>query len=163
MEPSRENAAVVLKKALNDVIMPARGTWNAKLESVALALVMSIVEPNSVSPWALLPKPTKAGSPARPPATVVSEIGSPDANGIIAPVPATPVGPVAPVEPVAPVAPVAPLHPCGPLGPTAPVTPLGPVAPCGPIVSIAPVAPFFPLFTLPHCSIVCNFSIIIGR
>ncbi len=43
-------------------MIPARGTWNAKLESVPLAFVISIVEPSSVSPWALLPKPTKAGS-----------------------------------------------------------------------------------------------------
>ncbi len=97
--------------------MPARGTWNAKLESVPLAFVISIVDPNNVSPCALLPKPTNAGSPARPPATVVRETGSPDAKGIIAPVPATPVGPVAPVAPVAPVGPVAPSAPVGPVAP----------------------------------------------
>ncbi len=50
VEPIRESAAVVLKKALNDVIVPARGTWNAKLERVPLALVMSIVAPRAVSP-----------------------------------------------------------------------------------------------------------------
>ncbi len=72
-------AAVVLKYALNEVMMPARGTWNAKLERVPLALVISIVVPNSVSPCALLPKPTKAGRPARPPAIVVRETGRPDA------------------------------------------------------------------------------------
>ncbi len=113
----------MLKKALNDVIVPARGTWNAKLESVPLAFVILIVEPSSVSPCALLPKPTKAGSPARPPAIVVRAIGSPDANGIIAPVPATPVAPAGPVAPVGPVAPSAPA------GPVAPVGPIGPVAP----------------------------------
>ena len=78
-------AAVVLKNALNEVMMPALGTWNAKLERVPLALVISIVAPNSVSPCALLPKPTKAGRPARPPAIVVRETGSPDAKGMMAP------------------------------------------------------------------------------
>ncbi len=113
----------MLKKALNDVIVPARGTWNAKLESVPLAFVILIVEPSSVSPCALLPKPTKAGSPARPPAIVVRAIGSPDANGIIAPVPAMPVapaGPVAPVGPIGPSSPGQPFGPCGPIGPVAP-------------------------------------------
>ena len=100
--------------------MPARGTWKAKLESVPLAFVILIVDPSTVSPGALLPKPTKAGIPASPPTIVVSEIGSPDANGIIAPVPAAPVGPVGPVGPVAPVAPVAPV------GPVSPGQPLGP-------------------------------------
>ena len=86
MEPTRERAAVVLKNALNEVMIPARGTWNAKLESVPAAFVISIVEPRSVRPCALLPKPIKAGMPASPPAIVVREIGSPDAYGMIAPV-----------------------------------------------------------------------------
>ena len=87
VEPTKDSATVVLKNALKEVMIPARGTWNAKLESVPLAFVISIVEPSSVSPWALLPKPTKAGSPTSPPAIVVRATGSPDANGIIAPVP----------------------------------------------------------------------------
>ena len=116
----------MLKYALNEVMIPARGTWNAKLESVPLALVISMVEPNSVSPCALLPNPTKAGSPARPPTIVVRVTGNPDAKGMIAPVPATPVGPV---EPVAPVAPVGPVTPSAPVAPVAPVPPVGPVAP----------------------------------
>ena len=74
MEPIKERAAVVLKKALKEVMIPARGTWKAKLERVPLALVISIVDPSSVSPGALLPKPTKAGRPASPPAIVVREI-----------------------------------------------------------------------------------------
>ena len=95
MDPTKESAAVVLKNALNEVIIPARETWNAKLESVPLAFVISIVAPSTVSPCALLPNPTNAGIPASPPAIVVKVIGSPDAKGIIAPVPAAPVGPVA--------------------------------------------------------------------
>ena len=102
MEPTKESATVVLKNALNEVMIPARGIWNAKLESVPLAFVISIVDPKSVRPCALLPKPTKAGSPASPPAIVVKATGSPDANGIIAPVPAAPVAPVAPVAPKQP-------------------------------------------------------------
>ncbi len=47
-EPTRETAAVVLKNALNEVMVPARGTWRAKLESVPLAFVISIVVLNSV-------------------------------------------------------------------------------------------------------------------
>ena len=54
---------------------------------------ISIEDPSSVSPCALFPNPTKAGTPANPPAMVVTVIGSPDANGIIAPVPAAPVAP----------------------------------------------------------------------
>ena len=108
MEPGSESPTVVLKNALNEVMIPARGTWNAKFESVPLAFVISIEAPKTVSPCALLPNPTNAGIPASPPAIVVNETGSPDANGMIAPVPATPVGPVAPVAPVAPSAPVAP-------------------------------------------------------
>ena len=87
MAPTNESAAVILKYALNEVMIPARGTWNAKLESVPAAFVISIVEPRSVRPCALLPKPIKAGMPASPPAIVVREIGSPDAYGMIAPVP----------------------------------------------------------------------------
>ena len=103
LEPTKDNATVVLKNTLNEVMIPASGTWNAKLESVPLAFVISIVEPSSVRPCALLPKPTKAGSPTSPPAIVVRAIGRPDANGMIAPVPATPVGPVGPVAPSTPV------------------------------------------------------------
>ena len=145
VEPTKESAAVVLKNALNEVMVPARGAWKAKLESVPLAFVISIVDPNNVRPCALLPKPTKAGSPARPPAIVVSEIGSPEANGIIAPVPATPVGPVAPVGPVGPVAPVAPSAPSAPVAPVAPVAPSAPVGPVAPVAPVAPSAPVAPV------------------
>ena len=145
MEPTKESATVVLKNALNEVMIPARGTWNAKLESVPLAFVISIVDPKSVRPCALLPKPTKAGSPASPPAIVVKETGSPEANGIIAPVPATPVAPVAPSAPVAPVGPVAPSAPVAPVAPVAPSAPVAPVAPVGPVAPSAPVAPVSPV------------------
>ena len=60
---------------------------------------LRIVDPKSVSPCALLPNPTKAGIPARPPAIVVKETGRPDANGMIAPVPAAPVATVGPSSP----------------------------------------------------------------
>ena len=110
-------------------MIPSLGTWNAKLESVPLAFVISIVEPKSVSPCALLPKPTKAGSPASPPAMVVNESGVPDAKGMIAPVPAIPVAPVGPVAPITPSAPVGPIAPVGPVAPVTPVTPVAPVAP----------------------------------
>ena len=79
-----------------------------------------MVGPSNVIPWALLPKPTKAGSPASPPTIVVREIGNPEANGMMAPVPATPVAPVGPVGPVMPSAPVAPVGPVAPGSPTAP-------------------------------------------
>ena len=35
---------------------------------------MLMVEPSTVRPCTLLPKPTKAGSPARPPAIVVKAV-----------------------------------------------------------------------------------------
>ena len=108
----------MLKKAENEVMIPARGTWNAKLDNVPLAFVISIVDPKSVRPCALLPNPIKAGSPASPPAMVVRETGSPEAKGIIAPVPAAPVGPVGPVGPVEPSAPVGPVGPVGPVEPS---------------------------------------------
>ena len=81
---------------------------------------MLMVEPSTVRPCTLLPKPTKAGSPARPPAIVVKATGSPDANGMMAPVPAIPVGLVAPVGPVTPSTPAGPVAPVGPVIPSAP-------------------------------------------
>ena len=45
---------LVFSNALNEVMTPSRGTWNAKLESVPLAFVISIVPPNTVSPGALV-------------------------------------------------------------------------------------------------------------
>lgn len=80
--------------------MPSLGKENAKLVSVPAGLVRSMEAPKTVRPCAELPNPTNAGSPARPPAMDVRVIGSPDASGIIAPLPVAPVAPVAPVEPV---------------------------------------------------------------
>ena len=97
-----------------------------------------MLEPSTVSPCALLPKPTKAGSPASPPAIVVKATGSPEANGIMAPVPAGPVGPAGPVAPSAPAGPV------GPAGPVAPSAPAGPVGPAGPVAPSAPAGPVGP-------------------
>lgn len=108
---------------------------------------MLMVEPSTVRPCTLLPKPTKAGSPARPPAIVVKATGSPDANGMMAPVPAIPAGPVAPVTPSAP---GAPGIPCGPIGPCSPLSPFGPgqpgspFSPCGPIDPGSPFGPAGP-------------------
>lgn len=100
----------MLKNALKEVMTPARGISNAKLESVPLELVISIVDPNTVRPWALLPKPTKAGSPASPPAIVVKETGSP-------------VGPAGPCGSTSPLGPSQPGSPFGPWGPWVPVHP----------------------------------------
>lgn len=66
--------------APNELIAIDRGIINAKLAMLPLGFVRSIVVFNAVKPWALLPNPTKAGTPARPPAIVVREIGPPDAN-----------------------------------------------------------------------------------
>ena len=75
------------------------------MDSVPDGFVRSIVEPKTVRPGAEDPNPIKAGIPAKPPAIVVSDIGKPDAKGIMLVLPLAPVGPVAPVEPVGPVGP----------------------------------------------------------
>lgn len=116
VEPVRDSAAVVLKNADRAVIVPSRGTENAKFVNVPAAFVRSIVVPSTLTLGALLPKPISDGIPARPPAMVVIVNGVPDEKGIIAEEPATPVGPVAPVIPAVPVAPVAPVGPVGPVG-----------------------------------------------
>ena len=131
-------------------MVPALGIEKAKLDKVPDELVRSILEPRIVSPGAEEPNPINAGIPARPPAIVVSDIGNPDAKGMILVLPFAPVAPVAPVLPVTPVAPVGPVAPVAPVGPVAPVSPVAPVesvapvTPVGPIGSVAPVAPVAP-------------------
>lgn len=144
VEPVRDSAAVVLKNADRAVIVPSRGTENAKFVNVPAAFVRSIVAPSTLTLGALLPKPISDGMPARPPAMVVIVNGVPDEKGIIAEEPATPVGPVAPVIPAVPVAPVAPVGPVGPVTPVAPVGPVAPVAPVAPVGPVGPVIPFAP-------------------
>mgnify|MGYP000211282246 FL=1 len=114
VEPVRDSAAVVLKNADRAVIVPSRGTENAKFVNVPAAFVRSIVVPSTLTLGALLPKPISDGIPARPPAMVVIVNGVPDEKGIIAEEPATPVGPVAPVIPAVPVGPVGPVGPVEP-------------------------------------------------
>ena len=148
VEPVRDSAAVVLKNADRAVIVPSRGTENAKFVNVPAAFVRSIVAPSTLTLGALLPKPISDGMPARPPAMVVIVNGVPDEKGIIAEEPATPVGPVAPVIPAVPVAPVAPVAPVGPVGPVipfAPVGPVGPVMPFAPVGPVGPIKPFAPV------------------
>lgn len=148
VEPVRDSAAVVLKNADRAVIVPPRGTENAKFVNVPAAFVRSIVAPSTLTLGALLPKPISDGMPARPPAMVVIVNGVPDEKGIIAEEPATPVGPVAPVIPAVPVAPVAPVAPVGPVGPVipfAPVGPVGPVMPFAPVGPVGPIKPFAPV------------------
>lgn len=109
--PTSVSASVVLKYALNAVIVPALGTENAKLVNVPAAFVKSIVAPNTPTDGADAPNPIRLGIPTSPPAMVVIVIGIPDENGIIAPPPFNPAAPVAPVAPAAPAAPVAPVAP----------------------------------------------------
>lgn len=99
--PTRVSARVVLKYALNAVIVPALGTENAKLVNVPAAFVKSIVVPNIPTEGADDPNPIRLGIPTSPPAIVVIVIGMPDENGMIAPPPFKPAAPVAPVGPVA--------------------------------------------------------------
>ena len=138
VELVRDSAAVVLKNADRAVIVPSRGTENAKFVNVPAAFVRSIVVPSTLTLGALLPKPISDGIPARPPAMVVIVNGVPDEKGIIAEEPATPVGPVAPMGPMTPVGPVDPVAPVVPVGP---VIPWGPVGPVGPVTPVAPVTP----------------------
>ena len=95
VDPIRVNDAVVLKYAVIEVIVPVRGTESARLSKVPEAPVKSIVPLLAIlTPAAELPNPTRLTVPNNPPKTVVNEVGTPDANGIIAPPP-----PVAPVGP----------------------------------------------------------------
>ena len=68
----------MLKNADRAVIVPSRGTENAKFVSVPAALVRSITPPTMLTPGAELPKPTKPGVPTSPPAIVVSDSGIPE-------------------------------------------------------------------------------------
>ncbi len=111
VEPTKDSASVVLKNAAIDVIMPLRGIENAKLVSVPAGFVKLIVLSTIDSPGAEFPNPRNPGVPIKPPAIVVSDIGIPEANGMIALDPAGPIGPVSPTGPVAPVAPTAPAAP----------------------------------------------------
>ena len=81
-------------------MVPARGTEKAKFRRVPPAPVRSIFPPRRLTPIAEFPNPTRLVVPTKPPSTVVSVVGRPDANGMIAPDPATPVVPVAPVAPL---------------------------------------------------------------
>ncbi|KOR24582.1 hypothetical protein ND00_26640 [Clostridium sp. L74] len=81
---------VALKNPANDVIVPARGATNAKLETVRLK---EIVPAATLTPGNELPNPSKAPVFAKPPKTVTNATGPPDANGIMAD---DPVGPVIP-------------------------------------------------------------------
>src|SRR5665213_1717374 len=75
---------------------------------------------------------------------VVITAGVPDANGMIAPAPATPAGPVAPVGPAGPVAPAGPAAPAEPSLPETPAGPTGPVGPEGPVAPVGPAGPCAP-------------------
>lgn len=78
VDPTRDRAAVVLKNAEISVIVPARGTENAKFVNVPAGFVRSIVEPRTDKPGALRPNPMKDGTPTSPPAMVVRVIGVPE-------------------------------------------------------------------------------------
>ena len=101
-------------------MVPARGTEKAKFRRVPPAPVRSIFPPRRLTPLAELPNPKRLVVPTTPPSIEVSVEGMPDANGMIAPDPATPVAPVAPVGPAGPMSPVAPVGPAGPMSLVAP-------------------------------------------
>lgn len=79
VEPTSACAAVVLKYALIDVMVPVLGTLNPKFINVPGPPVRSMVPPIVATPEAEFPKPTKAEVFSRPPSTVVIVIGSPEA------------------------------------------------------------------------------------
>ena len=64
-----------------------------------------MVPPKIAKPGVELPKPIKAGIPAEPSIVEVRVTGSPEAKGIIAPLPFAPAGPLGPLGPVGPVGP----------------------------------------------------------
>ncbi|ACV63876.1 hypothetical protein Dtox_3125 [Desulfofarcimen acetoxidans DSM 771] len=91
--PVRLSNIVLLKYAVIDVMVPDRGAEKAKLiNGPVTPPVRSIVSPEIVMPVAELTNPTILAVPTSPSAMVVITMGPPDANGIIAPVPAVPVG-----------------------------------------------------------------------
>lgn len=79
VDAAKVSAAVVLKYAAKEVIVPARGTENAKFNNVPAAPVRSIVPPRTDTLDTLLPKPTKPEVFKVPPSTVVKATGSPEA------------------------------------------------------------------------------------
>lgn len=79
VDPTKLSPAVVLKYAASEVIVPVRDAEKAKLSNVPAAPVRSIIPPLTLTPVALLPKPTKLEVFRRPPNTVVNATGSPDA------------------------------------------------------------------------------------
>lgn len=79
VDPIRDSASVVLKKAEILVIVPLLGIEKAKFVNVPAALVKSMIPPDIDKPAAELPIPIKAGSPTNPPAMVVKVTGLPDA------------------------------------------------------------------------------------
>ena len=137
VEPTRASAAVVLKNAAIDVMVPSLGTEKAKL----LKAEVLITPPTMLTPLVEFPNPIKPDVPTNPPAIVVMVTGSPEANGIIAPEPAAPVGPIGPVSPVGPTNPWGPVSPVGPTNPWGPVSPVGPTNPWGPVSPVGPTNP----------------------
>lgn len=108
--PKSATLAKAEKFAATDVIVPVRGTVNAKLASPPAARrpVRSIVFPRTAIPGAELPNPITLVVSTKPRAVAVSIAGIPDAYGMIAPAPAAPGGPGGPGIP------------CGPGGPGIP-------------------------------------------
>jgi hypothetical protein len=85
---------VALKNADMDVIVPARGTTNAKSGMFVAPTPRVSVPALRLTVGAELPNPTIAPVPTNPPATVASATGVvPDAYGMIAPAPGVPAGP----------------------------------------------------------------------
>ena len=97
--PGRSKAADVLKYAEMSVIVPALGIENAVLSRPPEPAILKVL-PTIVRADEEVPNPNAETVATRPCALVVIVIGVPDANGMIALLPAEPVGPVAPVGPI---------------------------------------------------------------
>jgi len=79
------SAAVVVKDAEIAVMLPGRGTEKASF----IRPVKFIVRPRTTGLGTAVPNPMKKGIPTNPPAREVKVTGTaPEANGIIAPLPA---------------------------------------------------------------------------
>ncbi|GBF73542.1 hypothetical protein PA598K_01838 [Paenibacillus sp. 598K] len=73
--PTNDKAAVVLKNADMEVIVPFLGITEAKFSMVSPEPVKSMIPPYCGTPLTELPKPSSADVLDNPPAIVVTTIG----------------------------------------------------------------------------------------
>lgn len=89
---NNDKPITTLKNPESDVMVPLRGTTNAKLVATPEPPIRLIFPPTRLTPSKLLPNPTKEVDPMRLPTRPVRITGDPDEKGTIADAPVAPVG-----------------------------------------------------------------------